>query len=136
MIHPDSQRSIARRMNARQIVELASSHASLASHPVQVVDLIETYRELTADLRDLYMSSLSNRINETMRILTIFSTFFIPLTFLASIYGMNFDWEGGAKPLNMPELHWYFGYPMVLTMMAASAVAMLTYFHRRGWIFR
>jgi magnesium transporter len=105
-------------------------------HVVQVVDLIETYRELTADLRDLYMSSLSNRINETMRVLTIFSTFFIPLTFIASIYGMNFDWEDGAKPLNMPELHWYFGYPFALSMMAAIGSAMLVYFYRRGWVFR
>lgn len=105
-------------------------------HVVQVVDLIETYRELTADLRDLYMSSLSNRINETMRILTIFSTLFIPLTFIAGIYGMNFDWEGGAKPLNMPELHWYLGYPFALLVMAATAAAMLIYFHRRGWMWR
>ncbi|HEX5103063.1 MAG TPA: CorA family divalent cation transporter, partial [Pirellulaceae bacterium] len=60
-------------------------------HVVQIVDLLETYRELTADLRDLYMSSISNRINETMRVLTIMSTLFIPLTFIAGIYGMNFD---------------------------------------------
>jgi len=105
-------------------------------HVVQVVDLIETYRELTADLRDLYMSSISNRINETMRVLTIFSTFFIPLTFIVGIYGMNFDWEGGTKPLNMPELHWRFGYPMVWAAMLASAITMLFYFYRRGWIFR
>jgi magnesium transporter len=105
-------------------------------HVVQVVELIETYRELTADLRDLYMSSLSNRINETMRILTIFSTFFIPLTFIVGIYGMNFDWEGGAKPLNMPELHWRFGYPMVWAAMIMSSLVMLFYFYRRGWILR
>src|SRR4051812_123864 len=92
-------------------------------HVVQVVELIETYRELTADLRDLYMSSISNRINETMRILTIFSTFFIPLTFIVGIYGMNFDWEGGSKPLNMPELHWQYGYPTVWVAMLASAAA-------------
>jgi magnesium transporter len=105
-------------------------------HVVQVVELIETYRELTADLRDLYMSSISNRINETMRILTIFSTFFIPLTFIVGIYGMNFDWEGGTKPLNMPELHWRYGYPMVWAAMVATAVTMLVYFYRRGWILR
>jgi len=105
-------------------------------HVVQVVELIETYRELTADLRDLYMSSISNRINETMRVLTIFSTFFIPLTFIVGIYGMNFDWENGTKPLNMPELHWRYGYPMVWASMLASAVTMLVYFYRRGWILR
>src|SRR5207244_11168190 len=64
-------------------------------HVVQVVELVETYRELTADLRDLYMSSLSNRINETMRVLTVISTLFIPITFIAGIYGMHFDQEGG-----------------------------------------
>ena len=105
-------------------------------HVVQVVELIETYRELTADLRDLYMSSLSNRINDTMRVLTIFSTLFIPLTFIAGVYGMNFDWAGGENPLNMPELQWYFGYPMSLAVMAATAISMLVYFHRRGWIFQ
>jgi magnesium transporter len=105
-------------------------------HVVQVVELIETYRELTADLRDLYMSSISNRINETMRVLTIFSTFFIPLTFIVGIYGMNFDWHNGDDPLNMPELHWRYGYPMVWAAMSATAVSMLIYFYRRGWIFR
>jgi magnesium transporter len=105
-------------------------------HVVQVVELVETYRELTADLRDLLMSSLSNRINETMRVLTIFSTLFIPLTFIAGIYGMNFDFDAGHKPLNMPELHWFWGYPLALVLMGATAVAMLVYFYRRGWILR
>jgi len=103
-------------------------------HVVQVVDLVETYRELTADLRDLYMSSISNRINETMRVLTIISTIFIPLTFIAGIYGMNFDYA--ASPLNMPELHWTFGYPLALIMMAITTVGMVAYFYRQGWIFR
>lgn len=105
-------------------------------HVVQVVDLVETYRELTADLRDLYMSSISNRINETMRVLTIISTIFIPLTFIAGIYGMNFDFAGGGKPLNMPELHWYFGYPLALVFMAITTIGMVAYFYRQGWILR
>jgi magnesium transporter len=105
-------------------------------HVVQLVELIETYRELTADLRDLYMSSISNRINETMRILTIYSTLFIPLTFIAGVYGMNFDWASGTKPLNMPELHWYYGYPMAVVIMLSTAIGMLIYFYRRGWILR
>ena len=103
-------------------------------HIVQVVELVETYRELTADLRDLYMSSLSNRINETMRVLTIISTIFIPITFIAGIYGMNFDYQ--ESPLNMPELHWYFGYPLAWAAMIATAAGMLIYFYRQGWIFR
>jgi magnesium transporter len=103
-------------------------------HVVQVVELVETYRELTADLRDLYMSSLSTRINETMRVLTIISTIFIPLTFIAGIYGMNFDPD--ASPWSMPELRWYFGYPLILAVMAATTLGMLVYFYRQGWIFR
>jgi magnesium transporter len=103
-------------------------------HVVQVVELVETYRELTADLRDLHMSSISNRINETMRVLTIISTIFIPLTFIAGIYGMNFDYS--ASPLNMPELHWYFGYPLALLLMAATSAGMLIFFYRQGWTFR
>lgn len=104
-------------------------------HVVQIVDLVETYRELTADLRDLYMSALSNRINETMRVLTIISTMFIPLTFIAGIYGMNFENDDGRKPLNMPELHHPYGYVACLAVMAVLAVGMLFYFYRQGWIF-
>lgn len=103
-------------------------------HVVQIVELLETYRELTADLRDLYMSSISNRINETMRVLTIMSTLFIPLTFIAGVYGMNFDTN--SSPWNMPELKWYFGYPLCLFFMAATGIAMMAYFYRQGWIFR
>jgi magnesium transporter len=103
-------------------------------HVVQVVELVETYRELTADLRDLYMSSLSNRINETMRVLTIISTIFMPLTFIAGIYGMNFD--PATSPWNMPELRWSFGYPLALTLMILTTLGMLVYFYRQGWIFR
>lgn len=101
-------------------------------HVVQIVDLVETYRELTADLKDLYMSAVSNRINETMRVLTIVSTIFIPITFIAGIYGMNFDHT--ASPWNMPEVRWYFGYPFALAMMAATAIGMIVYFRWQGWI--
>jgi magnesium transporter len=102
-------------------------------HTIQVVELIETYRELTADLRDLHMTALSNRINETMRVLTIISTIFIPLTFIAGIYGMNFDPD--SSPWNMPELRWYWGYPVCLAAMAVAAVLLVGYFYRQGWIF-
>jgi magnesium transporter len=132
----DAMAFLAREDNARISDNTRLYLRDCYDHVVQVVDLIETYRELTADLRDLYMSSLSNRINETMRVLTIISTLFIPLTFIAGIYGMNFDWEGGTKPLNMPELHWYYGYPACLAAMAATAISMLVFFYRRGWILR
>jgi magnesium transporter len=100
-------------------------------HLVQVIDLEENYRELASDLMDIYLSSISNKMNEIMKVLTIIATIFIPLTFIAGVYGMNFN--TGASPLNMPELNWVFGYPMVLLLMAAVAGGMLLYFRRRGW---
>jgi magnesium transporter len=103
-----------------------------SDHVFQLIDLLETYRELTADLRDLHMSSISNRINETMRVLTIISTIFIPLTFIAGVYGMNFDPD--VSPWNMPELKWVYGYPFSLLLMVVSAVFLTAYFFRMGWI--
>lgn len=101
-------------------------------HVIQIADLVETYRELTADLRDLYMSAVSNRINDTMRVLTIIATIFIPITFVASIYGMNFD--SAASSWNMPELHWKWGYPAAIGSMVIITIALVAYFWRRGWI--
>jgi len=101
-------------------------------HVVQLIDLLETFREFSADLRDLHMSTLSNRINETMRILTIISTIFIPLTFIAGIYGMNFNPD--VSPWNMPELRWYLGYPFSLAIMGITSLIMLGVFVRKGWI--
>jgi magnesium transporter len=101
-------------------------------HVIQIAELLETYRELTADLRDLYMSAVSNRINETMRVLTIIATIFIPITFIASIFGMNFD--PAASPWNMPELRWRWGYPVALGSMVLTATGMGWYFYRRGWL--
>ena len=104
---------------------------------VQIVELVETYRELTADLRDLYMSSLSNRINETMRILTIFSTFFIPLTFIVGIYGMNFQYADGARSRSTCRSSiGISAIRSVWAIMCRTAICLLVYFYRRGWIFR
>lgn len=100
-------------------------------HTIQVMDLIESYRDTGASLLDIYLSGVSNRLNETMRVLTIIATIFIPPTFLASIYGMNFD--RGASPWNMPELGWGFGYPFAWALMLATVIAMLVYFKRRNW---
>jgi magnesium transporter len=105
-------------------------------HTVQLMDLLETYREVGSDMRDLYMSSASNRLNEIMKVLTIISTIFIPLTFIAGVYGMNFDWQDGKNPYNMPELRWYWGYPFVLLVMVVIAVSLLLFFRRKGWIGR
>lgn len=101
-------------------------------HVVQAADLVETYRELASSLTDLYLSSVSYRMNEIMKVLTLFTAVFIPLSFIAGLYGMNFDHE--ESPLNMPELEWYFGYPFALGLMAVIAAGLLYYFWRRGWI--
>ena len=100
-------------------------------HAIQVIDMIETYRDLAGGLLDVYLSSTSNRLNEVMKVLTIISTIFIPLNFIAGVYGMNFDRQ--ASPLNMPELGWYYGYPAVLTLMAVAGGLMALYFKRKGW---
>jgi len=100
-------------------------------HAVQVLDMVETYRELSSSLMDVYLSSVSNRMNEVMKLLTVISTIFIPLTFIAGVYGMNFDPE--KSPLNMPELDWYFGYPLCWGIMVAIALSLVYYFYRKGW---
>jgi magnesium transporter len=100
-------------------------------HIVQVIDSIETSREMVYGLYDMYMSGLSNRMNEVMKVLTIIATIFIPLTFVAGIYGMNFD--PGVSPFNMPELNWYYGYPMTLLVMLMMSAGMILYFRRKGW---
>lgn len=101
-------------------------------HCAQLIDIVGTYRELAADLVDLQMSVAGQRLNEVMKVLTIMATLFIPLTFISSIYGMNFD--PTVSPLNMPELKWYWGYPFALGLMAATTLGLLVYFRRRGWI--
>lgn len=101
-------------------------------HTIQILDLVEAYRELVSDLMDVYLSSLSTRLNEVMRVLTVISTIFIPLTFVTSLYGMNFNTD--KSPWNMPELNWVLGYPLVLLIMGAMAVGQLFFFWRRGWL--
>ncbi len=100
-------------------------------HAVQVMDMVETYRELASGLMDVYLSAVSNRMNEVMKFLTVMSSIFIPLTFVAGIYGMNFDTE--KSPWNMPELEWYWGYPLCLAAMAAIAGGLIFVFWQRGW---
>ncbi|MEJ2070484.1 MAG: magnesium/cobalt transporter CorA [Syntrophobacterales bacterium] len=95
-------------------------------HVTMVIDSIETYRDILAGMLDIYLSSVSNRLNEVMMLLTIMASIFIPLTFIAGVYGMNFKY--------MPELEWHWGYFTVLFVMALLACAMLMYFRRKGWI--
>jgi len=100
-------------------------------HAAQLMDMVETYREMASGLVDEYMSSASNRMNEIMKVLTIVATVFIPLTFLAGLYGMNFDTK---LPYNMPELHWAYGYPALILVMAGVAAGMLFFFRKRRWL--
>jgi magnesium transporter len=104
----------------------------LYDHTIQVIDTVETFRDMISGMLDIYMSSVSNKMNEVMKVLTIFAAIFIPLTFLAGIYGMNFNPE--ASPFNMPELNWFFGYPMVLVLMLGVVIIMLIYFKRKKWL--
>ena len=101
-------------------------------HTVQIIYTIETYRELTSGLMDIYLSAVNNKMNEVMKTLTVVSSIFIPLTFIAGIYGMNFNPD--ISPLNMPELNWYWGYPFCLGIMVAIASVLMVYFWRRGWL--
>jgi magnesium transporter len=101
-------------------------------HTIQLIDMIETYREIASGLVDIQLSSVSNRMNEIMKVLTIIATIFIPLTFIAGVYGMNFNPE--KSPWNMPELGWRYGYPAALLVMAAIAAGLLIWFRRKGWL--
>ena len=99
-------------------------------HLVQVVDLAETYRDLARGARDIYLNTVSQSTNEVMKVLTVIATIFLPLTFIAGVYGMNFS----GSPYNMPELGWTFGYPAVMVGMAGVAAVMLLHFRRRGYL--
>lgn len=98
----------------------------LYDHTVRVVDMIETMRELTGGLMEIYMSNVSNRMNEVMKVLTIIATIFIPLTFIAGVYGMNFD--------NIPELHWEYGYWYVWAVMLTAGALLYFFFKARRWL--
>lgn len=101
-------------------------------HTIQILDLVETYRDLGTSLMETYMSVQGNRMNEVMKVLTVIATIFIPLTFIAGIYGMNFDPK--TSPWNMPELEWDYGYPAVMGGMAVATFAMLRWFRKKGWL--
>lgn len=94
-------------------------------HLIQIIESIELYREMNSGLRDAYLSSLSHKMNQVMQLLTIISTIFIPLTFIAGIYGMNFD--------KMPELHWQYGYPAAWILMIIVTIGMVILFKRKRW---
>ncbi|MBD3641351.1 MAG: magnesium/cobalt transporter CorA [Marinobacter sp.] len=101
-------------------------------HSVQIIELLESFREMATSMLDIYLSSISQRTNETMRVLTIIATIFIPLTFVVGVYGMNF--HNPDSPWAMPELGWYFGYPLVWGLMIVITAGLLWFFKRRGWM--
>ncbi|MCW9023639.1 MAG: magnesium/cobalt transporter CorA [Gammaproteobacteria bacterium] len=100
-------------------------------HTIQIMELIETYRDMTTNMTDIYLSSSSHRLNEVMRILTIIATIFIPLTFVVGLYGMNFNHP--ESPWAMPELRWYYGYPLIWVIMISIVIGMITYFKKKHW---
>jgi magnesium transporter len=91
-----------------------------------VIETLETFREMASEMIDVYLSSVSNRMNEVMKVLTIIATIFIPLTYLVGIYGMNFKY--------MPELEWPYGYPLLWLIMLGVALTMLVLFRRKKWL--
>ncbi len=95
-------------------------------HTIQVIDTMESFRDLNAGILELHLSTISNRMNSIMKVLTIIATIFIPLTFIAGIYGMNFEY--------MPELKWTWGYPAALAIMSFLGFLMLFFFRRKGWL--
>ncbi len=124
------QRELVHRL-ARGEFELVTEHEiayyrNVYDHLVRAADLSESYRDMLTALVDAHLSTQSNRLNEIMKVLAVISTFFLPLTFIVGLYGMNFHY--------MPELGWRFGYAMALAVMAVTALGMWTYFRRRGWL--
>jgi magnesium transporter len=101
-------------------------------HTAQLIDIVDSYHEVTSGLMDIHLASMSNRMNEIMKVLTTMSMVFIPLNFIAGVYGMNFD--PARSPWNMPELEWTYGYPWALGLMAVTASSLVLYFRKKSWL--
>lgn len=106
-------------------------YADVYDHVVHLIDSLDTYKDLTSGLMDIYINTLNARMNEVMKVLTVISTIFMPLTFIVGIYGMNF--HTSTSPWNMPELDWTYGYPIVWVVMLLIVVAMIRYFKYKKW---
>ncbi|MEN9229955.1 MAG: magnesium/cobalt transporter CorA [Thermostichus sp. DG02_5_bins_236] len=129
--HRDAINTLIRDGNPLIHRELRTYLRDCYDHSIQVLDIVETYRELTSSLMDVYLSAVSNRMNEVMKFLTVVSSVFIPLTFVAGVYGMNFNPE--RSPFNMPELDAYWGYPLCLLSMVCLGGLQIFWFWRKGW---
>ena len=108
-------------LSADTLLHMRDSH----DHVVQITDFIDTYRELCSDLMDVYLSSVSNRLSDVMKVLTVITTVCAPPTLVAGIYGMNFNPE--SSPYNMPELNWYYGYPFAMILMLVLSVGLFMF---------
>lgn len=132
------QREILLRLSRGEYEEIPADalpfYRDVYDHFLRVQDIAEGYRDLVTSSLDAYLSVQSNRMNEVMKTLTLMSTVMLPLTFIAGIYGMNFDPD--VSPLNMPEVKWVFGYPFALLLMAVVAGAILLFFRHKGWIWQ
>lgn len=95
-------------------------------HTIQVIDTVETFRDMLSGILDIYLSSISNKMNEIMKVLTIIATIFIPLTFIVGVYGMNFEY--------MPELRWQWGYPIIWSVILIVGISMIAYFRKKKWL--
>jgi magnesium transporter len=124
--HRDALNSLARGESGRIGPEVRIYFRDAYDHAVQIGEVLESYREIAVSLMEMYLSSLSNRMNEVMKVLTVISTIFIPLTFLVGVYGMNFK--------HMPELESRWAYPAIWAAMLTVAGTMFVYFRRKGWI--
>jgi len=119
--------SILQRGESSLILESTNIYLrDVYDHTIQVMDTVETLRDIISGMLDIYLSSASNRMNEIMKMLTIIATIFIPLTFITGIYGMNFR--------NIPEIKWVWGYPVVLLGMLIIGIVMVIYFKRKKWM--
>ncbi|HPF34376.1 MAG TPA: magnesium/cobalt transporter CorA [Candidatus Krumholzibacteria bacterium] len=142
LIHQLKRESILLRRSVAPLRDVASSLArdelpligaevqpflrDLYDHVIHVIDTVDSFRDILSGLQDLYLSNVSNRMNDVMKVLTIFTTLFVPLTFIAGVYGMNFE--------HMPELAWRWSYPLFWGMILVLAVVMLIFFRRRRWL--
>lgn len=126
--HRDMLQMLLRSSHTRVSPETMPYLADCYDHVIQLIDILEVYRETCSDLRDFYYSQLSNRTNDIMRTLTVLSTVFLPMTFIAGVYGMNFEY--------MPELSWRWGYPFSLVVMGGVGIAFLAFVWRKGWLER
>jgi magnesium transporter len=130
------QRELVSRLQRDELMLISDSTMPFLrdcyDHSVQIIDLLESFRDMSSSLLEVYLSSISNRTNEVMRVLTIISTIFIPLTFIVGVYGMNFDTT--HSPWGMPELGWYYGYPIVWGVMIVIAATLMWFFRRKHWL--